>query len=163
MDEKLATGFGPPPVPSSNLESQFAVSHSSEMSCMSLSHDGNLLFTGGDDGSLCMFEVREVNNNGVVRLQKENQRAATDAGLGVMEFTEEILVTRSDLMERQEEVHQLQQKVEELKLNNDFQLRQKEAKYTSGIKEKELKFKADLEENKRKYEKLADEKSQMEL
>ena len=33
--------------------------HSGPVSCMRMSYDNGYLFTGGDDGSLCMFEVND--------------------------------------------------------------------------------------------------------
>ena len=48
----VETGPFPPPQPASLLDAQVFVAHSSPVSCMQLSNDGNLLFTGGEDGCL---------------------------------------------------------------------------------------------------------------
>lgn len=46
-----------PQLGASSAEPQLYQCHASELSCMRLSHDGTYLFTAGEDGSLCMFEV----------------------------------------------------------------------------------------------------------
>ena len=55
------------------------------------------------------------------------------------------------------------QKVDELKLNNEYQLRQKDTRYKQRIKDVTDKFKIELDTGKEKYDTLLDEKRQMEL
>ena len=154
----------PPPQPSSLIDSQTFVAHSAGVSCMQLSLDGNLLFTGGEDGSMCMFEVRDVDARGVVRLQSTvKEKNISDGNQGGLDFTEEILVTKSDLVAKKRENDTLIQKVEELKLNNDHQLRQKDMKYKDRIKDVTDKFQTELDSNRNKFEKLSTEKIEMEM
>ncbi|KAK7242357.1 WD-repeat domain [Aureococcus anophagefferens] len=114
------------------LEPQKYQCHWSEVSCLRLSHDGTFLFSGGHDGSLCMFEVHDVDQRGQVR----SRRSAT----GPPKFTEEILVTKSDLEEKSNQMQQLRNKVDELVLNNEYQLRLKDMKYKERLTETSDKF-----------------------
>jgi len=127
--------------------------HSGPVSCMRMSSDNGYLFTGGEDGSLCIFEVNDVEYKGMQR--GRDREAATD-------FAEEILVTKADLEERAGSIQALRNKVEELTLNNDYQLRLKDMNYKEKIKEVSDKFTNELEADRARYEALMDEKVNME-
>ncbi|KAH8060930.1 hypothetical protein JL722_4220 [Aureococcus anophagefferens] len=138
------------------LEPQKYQCHSSEVSCLRLSHDGTFLFSGGHDGSLCMFEVHDVDQRGQVRSRERD---------GTTEFTEEILVTKSDLEEKSNQMQQLRNKVDELVLNNEYQLRLKDMKYKERLTETSDKFTftSELQSDAQRYEQLMDDKRRMEL
>ena len=50
-------------------------------------------------------------------------------------WAEEILVTRSDLLERLSEIEELRGSVDELRLHNEFEIRMKEMNYQEKLKE----------------------------
>lgn len=139
-----------------------------DVSCLQLSTDGSLLFAGGADGSLCIFEVRDVDQRGVARAGRS---AATAANVPQQPETagqpkvivEEILVTKSDIQAKSTMMQELSNKVDELTLNNEYQLRLKDMKYKDRIEEITDKFSAELEEDAQRCAHLAEEKRKMEL
>ncbi|KAJ1455139.1 quinon protein alcohol dehydrogenase-like superfamily [Pelagophyceae sp. CCMP2097] len=140
------------------LEAQRYVAHADAVSCMRLSHDGLFLFTAGVDGSLALFQVHELDGRGQVVRGSMNRDAA-----GGTEFTEEILVTKSDLEDKGQQMLQLRLKVDELVLNNEYQLRLKDMKYKERIAEISDKFTSELRADAGRYEELMEDKRRMEL
>jgi len=88
--------------------------HSRAVSRMCMTYDDAHLFTVGEDGVLLMLDVRD----------KEIRAAKRDKEL--LPFSEEILVTKSDLEEKTALTTDLKLKVDELQLHNDYQLRLKD-------------------------------------
>ena len=86
-----------------------------------------------------------------MRLQSTvKEKSMADGSQGGLDFTEEILVTKSDLVAKKRENDALMQKVDELKLNNEHQLRQKDMKYKDRIKDVTDKFQTELDSNRNK-------------
>jgi cilia- and flagella-associated protein 57 len=154
-------GAFPPASPMTQLDSQSCVAHSSAMTCIRLSVDGNTLFTGGEDGSICMFEVRDVDARGTIRLQNTG-KDGNKGDSGSMGSVEEVLVTKNELVSKKRDTNKLLQKVEELKKSNDHQLRQKEMLYDERIKDVTDKFQAELDACKSKYATLVSERDKVE-
>ena len=69
-------------------------------------------------------------------------------------FAEEILISKSDLEEKNATINELRTKVEELKLDMDYQQRRREIKHEEKIKELTDQFKEELEHQTAKYEQL---------
>ena len=63
-----------------------------------------------------------------------------------MPWSEEVLVTKSDLEEKSQFMGELQSKVDELTLQNEYQLRLKDNNYQDRVKEVTDKFQAELME-----------------
>lgn len=120
---------------------------------MRISFDDNYLFVAGEDGCLCILDVRE---------KEGHLSAKRDKELAVP-FAEEILVTKSDLEEKNTLMQELKNKVDELTLHNEYQLRLKDMNYNEKIKEVTEKFTQELEQDKNKYELLREEKNDMEM
>ncbi len=78
-------------------------------------------------------------------------------------WAEEVLVTKSDLDEKQQMISELQSKVDELTLQNEYQLRLKDMGYQEKIKEITDKFQGELAESKAHYEELKEQKLEMEM
>lgn len=135
-------------------EPQKVQCHSSEVSCLALAHDGSRLFSAGDDGSLCVFDVADVDAQGRVRAREAKESS---------DYTEEILVTRSDLEESASSAAALRAKVDELVLNNEYQLRLKDTKYKERLTETAEKFTSELRADAARYEALMDEKRKTEV
>ena len=124
--------------------------HGAGVTCMALSTDGSLLFSGAEDGSFFVHEVAELTDAGEVRARE----AAEIAG----DFTEEILVTKGNMERQQERMERLKERVEELKLNNEHQLRMKDATYRQKVQEVRDRFCAELEADQRRRRQLQEEK-----
>ena len=144
-------GVFPPPQPMGD-SCEVLAAHSSATRCLALSTDGRLLFSGGDDGSLCMFEVREVDGRGVVKLQQAKDPDAK------REYASEVLVMRSELVAKKRAGDALALRVDELKLSNEHQLRQKDLVYKERVAGVTEKFSIELEACRRKYAALLDDK-----
>ena len=80
------------------------------MSRICVSIDETLLFCCGDDGAVIIFDVRDKE----VRVAKRDRE--------LLPFAEEILVTKTDLEEQVAIRNDLKQKVDELTLQNEYQL-----------------------------------------
>jgi len=136
-------------------ESQYTEyqSHDLPVSRLRLSYDNQFLFSVGEDGSLCIFETKELSRAAQARgREREN----------VMQFAEEILVTKSDLEEKNRAMQELKAKVDELTLHNEYQLRLKDMNYKEKIKEVSDKFTAELSQDKQRCGDLHDDKRDME-
>lgn len=73
-------------------------------------------------------------------------------------YAEEILVTKSDLEEKTAMMNDLKQKVEELTLQNEYQLRLKDLTHQEKVKEMTEKFAQENDAEKMRTEMLMQEK-----
>lgn len=156
----------------------------SEFQCLSApitrlrtSHDDCFLFAAGEDGALCIFEVRDKEgrprptaaSSGTPSTggKEESMSGGYHHGLflngGSSHFSEEILVTKSDLEEKNALMLELKSKVDELMLHNEYQLRLKDMTYNEQLKELTEKFTHEIEQEKAKYELLREDKNDMEM
>eukprot|EP00474_Spongospora_subterranea_P010666 CRZ11124.1 hypothetical protein [Spongospora subterranea] len=124
--------------------------HSAAVSRLRLSRDDTMLFSAGMDGTMSMFEVRE-------------QEGRQVSSLPLMPWSEEVLVTRSDLEERATLTNELKNKVDELTLHNEYQLRLQEMSHNDKLKEIKEVYHVALEEEKRIYDQVKDAKQDMEM
>ncbi|GLD97629.1 hypothetical protein PINS_up006319 [Pythium insidiosum] len=169
--------------------------HDLPVTRMRLSFDNQFLFTAGEDGSLCIFETRDLGGKsggkgggassgsgggggskearsistiGGVSLDGGSNSNAPGGGNGIatnangMAFAEEILVTKSDLEEKNRLMHELKTKVDELTLHNEYQLRLKDMNYKEKIKEVSDKFMAELTQDRQRCTDLQQDKVEME-
>eukprot|EP00967_Tisochrysis_lutea_P077403 scaffold105095_cov27-Tisochrysis_lutea.AAC.1 len=125
--------------------------HSAPVTRMRVSPDDAFLFSAAEDASLFVFDVREKEARGA----KRDKEAIT--------YAEEILVTKSDLEEKTQSMAELKQKVEELTMQNEYQLRLKDLNFTEKLKETTEKFNAELDADKKNYELLLQSKNDMEM
>ncbi|CAM9245094.1 unnamed protein product [Scytosiphon promiscuus] len=123
------------------------------VSCMVLNHDGSLLFVGGEDGVLAMYCVADD--------PKAAERKARERD--AVEYMEEILVTKTDIKIQSKQMQGLKNAVDELMLNNEYQLRLKDMNYKEKTREITDKFTVEVEMDRRCYEELLDERKNMEL
>jgi WD40 repeat protein len=126
--------------------------HSAPVTRLRISQNDAYLFSAGDDGCLAIFDIRE----------REASKARRKPELAVP-WAEEVLVTKSDLEEKQQTMVELQAKVDELTLQNEYQLRLKDMNYQERIKEITDKFQTELMESKTHFERLKEEKQEAEL
>ncbi|KAF0760107.1 hypothetical protein AaE_003619, partial [Aphanomyces astaci] len=123
-----------------------------EVTRMRISFDDLYLLVCGEDGVVCIFEIRD----------KEGRARAKDGRENTV-FAEEILVTKSDLEEKNTLMIELKNKVDELTLHNEYQLRLKDMNYNEYLKELTEKFTHEIEQEKNKYEVLREDKNDIEM
>ncbi|DBA01209.1 TPA: hypothetical protein N0F65_002344 [Lagenidium giganteum] len=151
--------------------------HDLAVTRMRLSFDNQYLFSTGEDGSLCIFETRDLLGKGglarggaggaagmsSVRMSKDNRGDGNaNNGNSGLPFAEEILVTKSDLEEKNRLMNELKTKVDELTLHNEYQLRLKDMNYKEKIKEVSDKFTAELTQDRQRCNDLQQDKADME-
>lgn len=94
--------------------------HSAPITRMGVSFDDNFLFTTSQDGCLFIFKIYD--KDGVAKKDRE------------IIYADEILVTKSDLEEKNGLMNELRQRVDELKMENEYQLRLKDVNFSEKIK-----------------------------
>lgn len=85
-----------------------------------------VLFASSDDGSLFIFDIKDKAPQG----QQPGDRKRDD-----IPFADEVLVTKSDLEERNQHLQDLEAKVNELQMQNEYQLRLKDLNMNEKMKE----------------------------
>jgi DNA repair exonuclease SbcCD ATPase subunit len=106
--------------------------HSQPVSRLAISQDDQYLFSASEDGSIFIFKVFEKEGRAVKR-ERETV------------FADEILVTKSDLEEKNSMMAELKTRVEELKMENEYQLRLKDMNFNEKIKQVTEKFMQEIE------------------
>jgi WD40 repeat protein len=142
-----------------------------EYACMStpitrlrITPDDRTLIATDEAGCVVIFDVKDRGDNAVSGAGKEKSLAALQrSGEAAMPWSEEILITRSDLEEKNALMVENRAKVEELQLHNEYQLRLRDMSYSEKVKEIQEKFMQDVEQEKNKYELLREEKNDMQM
>ncbi|CAJ1399359.1 unnamed protein product [Effrenium voratum] len=124
--------------------------HAAPVSRIRIAWDELYLFSTGDDGCLCIFDIKKT---GPCKRDK-------DSGLG---YADEILVTRQFLDEKQAVLLELERKVEELDSRIAFQLRHRDGLHKEKMAEMQEKYSEEIETERRKFEVLREEKAEMEM
>ncbi|CAN0368637.1 unnamed protein product [Ectocarpus sp. 12 AP-2014] len=122
-----------------------------------ITHDDQFLLAADEASCLFVFDVRDRQDRG---------QAGSKLGGGELQplaASEEILVTRSNLEDKNALMVELKNKVDELALHNEYQLRLKDMNYSEKIKEITEKYTQDLEQSKNKFDLLREEKSDLEM
>eukprot|EP00930_Biecheleria_cincta_P085307 TRINITY_DN746_c0_g1_i2.p1 TRINITY_DN746_c0_g1~~TRINITY_DN746_c0_g1_i2.p1 ORF type:complete len:1283 (-),score=294.40 TRINITY_DN746_c0_g1_i2:68-3874(-) len=125
--------------------------HSAPVSRIRITWDELFLFSAGDDGCLCIFELRKAGSKA-----GQNREAA----LG---YADEILVTRAFLDDKQAVLLDLERQVEELNSRIVFQLRHRDGYHKEKMAEMQEKYSEEIETERRKFEVLREEKQEMEM
>ena len=116
------------------------------------SYDDQVLLVADGAGQLALFSVRD--------------RAGGSGALPIcasFPWSEEVLATRSDLEERRNLMDELERKVDELEVQNDYQMRLKDMHFGERMKEVTEKYTQELEQDRISYELLREEKGDMEV
>ncbi|XP_027141761.1 cilia- and flagella-associated protein 57 isoform X2 [Larimichthys crocea] len=106
--------------------------HCGPITKMVITFDEQFLLTVSEDGCLLMWKI--VNKEG--RGLKSNRQII---------HTEEILATKSDLEEKTQNMLELKMRLEELQMENEYQLRLKDMNYNEKMKELSDKFSQQIE------------------
>ncbi|XP_022105499.1 cilia- and flagella-associated protein 57-like [Acanthaster planci] len=130
-------------------EWQEHMGHASGVTKMRITYDDQYLVTVSEDATLMIWKISDKEGRGLKR----------DKEVG---YAEEILITKSDLEEKNTVMAELKQRVEELKMENEYQLRLKDMNYNERIKELTEKFIQEMESLKTKNQVLKTEKDKEE-
>ncbi|XP_060782965.1 cilia- and flagella-associated protein 57 [Neoarius graeffei] len=101
--------------------------HSGPITKMVITFDDQYLLSTSEDGCLFIWKIIEHEGRGL-KGDKE------------MSYAEEVLITKTDLEEKNQIMLELKTRVEELKMENEYQLRLKDMNYNEKIKELTEKF-----------------------
>lgn len=123
--------------------------HGSAIIKMKITYDDQFLITVGEDACVVIWKIQDKEGRGLKR----------DKEVG---YAEEILITKSDLEEKNAMMAELKTRVEELKMENEYQLRLKDMNYNERIKELTEKFIQEMESLKTKNQVLKTEKDKEE-
>uniref|UniRef100_A0A4W5P762 Cilia and flagella associated protein 57 n=1 Tax=Hucho hucho TaxID=62062 RepID=A0A4W5P762_9TELE len=124
--------------------------HSSPVTKMVFTFDDQYLLTVSEDGCLLIWKIIDKEGRGLKR-DKE------------ITYAEEILITKSDLEEKNQVMLELKTRVEELKMENEYQLRLKDMNYNEKTKELSTKFVQQMESLKTNIQILKTERDNMEV
>ena len=129
----------------------------SQISRVALTADDTFLVMADDNGCLMVMELKD-------KLDRYQRTSTAPVDLTVLEtWTDEVLVTKAELEDRNSAISDLKQKVDELKMHNEYQLKLKDMNYSEKIKEVTDKFVQELEQAKTQYELLVEDKADCQL
>ncbi|KAK9834356.1 hypothetical protein WJX84_006234, partial [Apatococcus fuscideae] len=126
---------------------------SSSITRLRLSHDDGLLFVSSEDGSLFVFEVKD----------RDPARTTTKRDGERMPWSEEVLVGKADVEENRHHIIDLETQVNELRTQNEYQLRLKDMAQNEKIREMNEKYAAEMDASKMKLEGFIQEKNDQEM
>ncbi|KAM9530529.1 cilia- and flagella-associated protein 57-like [Salvelinus alpinus] len=124
--------------------------HSSPVTKMVITFDDQYLLTVSEDGCLLIWKIIDKECR-VLKRDKE------------ITYAEEILITKSDLEEKNQVMLELKTRVEELKMENEYQLRLKDMNYNEKTKELSTNFVRQMESLKTNIQILKTERDNMEV
>ncbi|CAG5118964.1 unnamed protein product, partial [Candidula unifasciata] len=123
--------------------------HGAAVVKMKITYDDQYLVSIGEDASVILWKIQDKEGRGLKR----------DKEIG---WAEEILVTKNDLEEKNSTLADLNSRVEELKMENEYQLRLKDMTYNEKMKELTEKFIQEMESLKTKNQVLKTDKDREE-
>ncbi|KAL8584312.1 hypothetical protein ACOMHN_014731 [Nucella lapillus] len=123
--------------------------HGAAITKMKITYDDQYLITVAEDASILLWKIQDKEGRGLKR----------DKEVG---WAEEILITKSDLEEKNASMADLNSRVEELKMENEYQLRLKDMNYNEKMKELTEKFIQEMESLKTKNQVLKTDKDKEE-
>ncbi|XP_030585789.1 cilia- and flagella-associated protein 57 [Archocentrus centrarchus] len=96
--------------------------HCGPVTKMAITYDDQFLLTVSEDGCLLIWKIIDKEGRGL----KSNKHIV---------HTEEILITKSDLEEKTQHMLEMKMRLEELQMENEYQLRLKDMSYNEKLKE----------------------------
>ncbi len=126
-------------------EYQEHIAHTSTITRMKITFSDEFAITGSEDGTLVIWKIQD----------KEGRAIKRDKETG---YAEEILITKSDLEEKNQMMNELKNRVNELKTESEYQIRLKEMSSADKMKELTEKFIQEMESLKTKNQVLKSEK-----
>ncbi|CAF3648658.1 unnamed protein product, partial [Adineta steineri] len=119
------------------------IGHVGMVNRLRVTYQDEYAVTIGDDGIVILWTLQEV---GIAKKEKETI------------YAEEILITKTDLEEKNALIRELKQRVSELREENDYQLKLKEMNYAERIRDLTDKFMQEMENLKTKHTVVTGEK-----
>jgi WD40 repeat protein len=129
--------------------------HSSPVTAMCMAYDGSFVFSGDMHGCLCVSEF-ETDVLGAKSNLKQRE------GLISFDFVDEVVIHKANLESKKSAISDLTNKVEELTLNNEHQLRLKEMEHKDKVQDISKKFESQLSAELVKFVALSEEKKDVE-
>eukprot|EP00756_Hemistasia_phaeocysticola_P009945 Hpha_TRINITY_DN14971_c5_g7::TRINITY_DN14971_c5_g7_i1::g.143967::m.143967 len=129
-------------------QAEVTTAHCAPITRIALAFDESVLFSVGEDGSLWMFDVKEREGRGAAKRE--------------VTFAEEILISKADLEDKNNTIADLKSRVEELRVEMDYQARKRDIKHDEKIKEMQDQFKEDSEKQWAKFDALLNLKYEQE-
>ncbi|XP_053325091.1 cilia- and flagella-associated protein 57 [Spea bombifrons] len=120
------------PLPLASKEFNEYQGHAGPVTRLVVTPDDQYLLSISEDGCLMLWKISDKEGRGLKR-DKE------------VSYAEEVLITRSDLEEKNQVMLELKTRVEELKMENEYQLRLKDMNYNEKLKELTEKFIQEME------------------
>ncbi|RHY29079.1 hypothetical protein DYB32_005463 [Aphanomyces invadans] len=147
--------------------------HNGKVRSIYWNYDDSGLISAGMDGAVYQWDLDEAKREGEF-VQKGvpyysavcNREGNDFVGVNAMVLawlTNGRDVTKSDLEEKNTLMVELKNKVDELTLHNEYQLRLKDMNYNEYLKELTEKFTHEIEQEKNKYEVLREDKNDIEM
>ncbi|ELK31134.1 WD repeat-containing protein 65 [Myotis davidii] len=136
-----------------------------------ISHSGRMIFVGTSMGTIRAmkyplplpkeFNDYQAHGGPITKVfDKDGRGIKREREVG---FAEEVLVTKTDMEEKAQVMLELKTRVEELKMENEYQLRLKDMNYSEKIKELTDKFIQEMESLKTKNQVLRTEKDKQDV
>lgn len=126
-------------------EFQEHIAHTSSITRMRVTFNDEYAISVSEDGTIVIWKIQD----------KEGRAIKRDKESG---YAEEILITKSDLEEKNQMMNELRNRVNELKTENEYQIRLKEMSNADKMKELTEKFIQEMESLKTKNQVLKTEK-----
>eukprot|EP00595_Chromulina_sp_UTEXLB2642_P003572 CAMPEP_0196764348 /NCGR_PEP_ID=MMETSP1095-20130614/5906_1 /TAXON_ID=96789 ORGANISM="Chromulina nebulosa, Strain UTEXLB2642" /NCGR_SAMPLE_ID=MMETSP1095 /ASSEMBLY_ACC=CAM_ASM_000446 /LENGTH=726 /DNA_ID=CAMNT_0042119645 /DNA_START=1568 /DNA_END=3748 /DNA_ORIENTATION=+ len=126
---------------------------------MKLSADENFVVTVDETGLLAVFELRDRQD----RFQRNNPTITKELLMLDGVWNDDILIYKHELDDRLNSTNELQIKIDELYLHNEYQLKLKDMNTVEKLKEINDKYVQELEQYKINYELLREERSDLEI
>lgn len=123
--------------------------HSTGITAICQSYDGNTIYSGDSSGNLSVSEFENSTFNPGKQLNTKRE------GIVSFDFVEEVVIHKSDLEHRRHQIEQLSLRVDELNQNNDHQIRLKEIEHKDKVTEISEKFNEQLEFEKKMFNGLS--------
>ncbi|XP_044157486.1 cilia- and flagella-associated protein 57 [Bufo gargarizans] len=124
--------------------------HAGPVTRLVVTYDDQNLLSISEDGCLIVWKISDKESRGLKR-DKE------------LTYAEEVLITKSDLEEKNQVMLELKTRVEELKMESEYQLRLKDMNYNEKLKELTEKFIQEMEVLKTTNQVLKAEAEKQEL
>lgn len=98
------------------------VAHAAPITRMKITFSDEMAITSAEDGTIVLWKIQDKEGRALKR-----DKEAT--------YAEEILITKSDLEEKNQVMNELRNRVNELKSENEYQMRVKEMSNSEKMKE----------------------------
>lgn len=125
--------------------------HSLPVERLRISFDNQVLFSAGQDGLFCIFDVKDKDPKG--KKDKDNIQII---------YSEEILIQKAERDKFQADIEHLKQSIEQLRINNEIKVEHELSKKTQRISSLQMEIENKEIENRNRYEALLDSKKEME-